>query len=108
MEPSMRRIAKMTTSVHAIQKKLSKYDAMAHAATKELQKAGLDEFQVVAMWDNENGIDTFYLRRREDVDTMDNWIELWECKHCPSAMALASDATVLANSWHFSGASSQN
>jgi hypothetical protein len=48
----MRRIAKMTTSVHAIQKKLSKYNAMAHAATKELQNACLDEFQVVSRWDN--------------------------------------------------------
>lgn len=96
----------MTTSVHAIQKKLDKYEAMARAATKELQKAGLDEFQVVAMWDSENGIDTFYLRRREDANFMDNWTELWECKHCPSAMALASDAIVLANSWYFSGTSS--
>lgn len=42
----------MTTSVHAIQKKLSKYNAMAHAATKELQNACLDEFQVVSRWDN--------------------------------------------------------
>lgn len=91
----------MAISAKAMEQKLSKYHSMARTATKELESAGLEEFQVVARWDSEVGVDTFYLRCREDADVSDNWVEVFECDRCPSVIALASDAIVLADSWDY-------
>lgn len=88
-----------TISVDDIEAKLSKYDSMAREATKQLQEYGLGEFKVVASWDSENGVDTFYLKMVGEEDVPCNWIELWECRHCPNVMELASDAIVAARSW---------
>jgi hypothetical protein len=90
---------KQPISVDDIEAKLSKYDSMAREATKQLQESGLGEFKVVASWDSENGVDSFYLKRVGEEDFKYNWIELWECRHCPNVMALASDAIVVARSW---------
>lgn len=89
----------MAISVNAMEAKLRKYEAMARAATKQLQESGLGVFKVVAIWDSENGVDTFYLKNREDEDVPCNWIELCECRHCQGVMELALDAIALANSW---------
>ena len=91
----------MAISVNAMEAKLRKYEAMARAATKQLQESRLSEFKVVAVWDSENGIDVFYLKRVAEEDKQYNWIELWECRYCPNVMALASDAIVVASRWVF-------
>lgn len=91
----------MAISVNAMEAKLRKYEAMARAATKQLQESRLSEFKVVAVWDSENGVDTFYLKSIEDEDAPRNWIELRECRHCQCVMELASDAIALASSWGF-------
>ena len=91
----------MAISVNAIDAKLRKYEAMARAATKQLQESGLSEFKVAAIWDSENGVDTFYLKNKEDEDVPCNWIELRECRHCQGVMKLASDAIAIASSCGF-------
>ncbi len=91
----------MAILANAIETKLRKYEAMARAATKQLQESRLSEFKVAAIWDSENGVDTFYLKNKEDEDVPCNWIELRECRHCQGVMELASDAIALASSWCF-------
>lgn len=91
---------KQSVSANEMEAKLSKYDDMAREATKQLKESGLAGLKVVASWDSDNGVDAFYLKRVVG-DVKYNLIELWECRHCPNVMALASYAIAAVRSLGF-------